>query len=54
MAITVETLRNWLETLDGDSDVWVDGTVLRNKGENYEAYVEIGEERDDGQMRCCV
>lgn len=49
MAVTVETLRSWLETLDANSDVWIDedGMVLRNKGSNYEAYIEVGGERDE-------
>lgn len=54
MAVTVGTLRSWLETLDDNSDVWVDesGIVLVNKGNNYEAYIEVGGERDT--MRSCL
>jgi hypothetical protein len=49
MAVSVEVLRSWLETLDSDSDVWVDedGLTLQNKGEKYEAYIEIGGVRDE-------
>lgn len=49
MAVSVEVLRSWLETLDSDSDVWVDedGLTLQNKGEKYEAYIEIGGIRDE-------
>lgn len=49
MAIKVETLRNWLETLDANSDVWIDedGIVLKNKGKWIEAYIEVGGERDE-------
>ncbi len=49
MAITVETLRSWLETLDSNSDVWVDedGLTLNSKGKNYEAYIEVGGKRDE-------
>lgn len=49
MAVTVDTLRSWLETLDGNSDVWIDegGLTLKNIGQNYEAYIEVGGKRDD-------
>jgi len=49
MAVTVEVLRSWLETLDSNSDVWVgeDGLTLNNKGDNYEAYIEVGGQRDE-------
>lgn len=48
MAVTVEVLMSWLETLDSNSDVWVgeNGITLENKGENYTAYIEVGGERD--------
>ena len=44
MAIKVEELKRWLETLDRDSLVWVDegGLTLENIGDGYEAYLEVG------------
>ena len=49
MAIKVEQLKLWLETLDRDSLVWVDegGLTLQNIGNGYEAYIEVGGKRDD-------
>lgn len=48
MAISVSELKRWLETLEDSSLVWIEegGIALANKGDNYEAYLEVGGEAD--------
>lgn len=48
MSIRVEELKQWLETLDKDSLVWIskDG-LLENIGDGYETYLEVGGENDN-------
>lgn len=52
MAVSVEVLRSWLETLDSNSDVWINenGLTLQNKGERYEAHIEVGGVRDEDKV----